>query len=155
MDHLWLGADVSGVLSLLASGGVLGTPQIADRSVLAGATFPSTATAEILFGSDGALTTYVNAVGTSRLPEWGGFSAGFSGQGDAYEIRLTVSSGSAPTSGPAADTWLAISSDRRWTLSRSSIGTSNASWLIQIRDKTSQTIRDSATYTMQAAVSSP
>lgn len=146
---------MSGVLNALATAGVIGNPQLTNRSLSHGVTFPGTARVALLFGTDGILTTYINAAGTAREPEWGGFALGLSSIGGHYQIRLTVSSGSAPSSGPAVDTWHDLSTQCLWELARSSLGASIGSWLIEIRDKASQTVRTSATYSVNASVSSP
>lgn len=145
---------MSGILSVVAARGRVGNPSIADRSVSASSTFPTSASAELLFGTDGTLTTYVNNSGTQRLPEWGGFAAGLSGLGPFYQARLTVNSGSSP-SGASAGSWLDLSTERRWTLTQGGLGSSSGSWLVEIREKNSETVIDSATYTMTAVVSSP
>jgi len=136
------------------------TPRLTDRSVSAGATLPNNATAELEFNTDGGLNTVVDngtgGVVTSNFPEWYGFhyAAGWSA-GTHYEIRCTVQSGSAPSSGSAAiDTWLALTSAREWLLFRSSLGSSSGTWLIEIRP-TNGAVVASATYTMLAQKSSP
>ena len=54
-----------------------------------------------------------------------------------YEARLTVDLGSTP-SGTATATWLALTSDRTWTITGSTIGVSDyAETTVQIRDATS------------------
>jgi hypothetical protein len=135
------------------------TPRLTDRSVSAGATFPNNATAELEFNASGGLNTVVDngtgGVVTSRFPEWCGRSYAIDGSGTHYEIRCTVQSGSAPSSGSAAiDTWLALTSAREWLLFRNSLGSSSGTWLVEIRP-TNGAVIASATYTMLAQKSSP
>ena len=147
---------MTGVAMALAGSG--STPRLTDRSVSAAATFPNNATAEIEFSASGGLNTIedngTGGVVTGRLPEWHGRSYAIEGAGTHYEIRCTVQSGNAPSSGSAIDTWLALTSAREWLLFRNSLGSSVGTWLIEIRPSSGAVIA-SATYTMTASKSSP
>lgn len=145
---------MSGVLSVLLAGGAPGAAQLTDRELTHGVEFGNTAQVRITLGTDGILTTALGVSGTTRAPEWGGTNLGFSGLGDHYEARLTVSSGISPNSGASVDTWLALTSQRIWTIARSSLGSSSGAWLVEIRDLAG-VVRASATYTVTAQVSSP
>lgn len=73
-----------------------------------------------------------------------------SSAGAAYEARATVISGSpAGTFG----TWQALNANRSWSLSRSAVGTSSASFTVEIRRASDGTVLDSATITLEAQVS--
>lgn len=142
---------MSGIAGALAALGQLGHPRLTNRSVIHSVSAPSTATVQIRFGTDGILTTFVGVTGTTREPEWGGFALGYSGLGDFYEIKLSVTSGENPNGTSALrDTWLDLSTQRTWGIATPSPGIYVGSWLVQIRDKTTQTVRASATYSMLA-----
>lgn len=49
-----------------------------------------------------------------------------------YWARLTVTAGSAPTSGSATSTWLQLNSSRSWTWTRASLGTTSATITLEI-----------------------
>jgi len=75
------------------------------------------------------------------------------GLGDDYEVKATVSSGSNPSTGTVGS-WQALSSNRAWSLRQVTNGSSSSSLLIQIRDTATQTIQDSATWTLSVQLSS-
>lgn len=101
-----------------------------------------------------ALTAYRNGdlVGTgdsvSFSDTW--IASGGSTIGDYYQVRLTVLSGTSPTSGSAVNSWLDLSSDQVWALSRSTSGTSTGTWSIEIRSKATTTLLDSAEVAVSA-----
>lgn len=76
-----------------------------------------------------------------------------------FEIRATVNSGDTPT-GASVATWLALSTERTWTVSASTAspaGSDSASCelLIEIRDASTETVFDSCTVSLSASVSAP
>lgn len=76
-----------------------------------------------------------------------------SGVGDDYEVRLTVNSGSNPSSGPSVSTWLALSTQRQWDLEATGTDTSlSGNWTIEIRDTATSTVQDSATFAISSTV---
>jgi hypothetical protein len=74
-----------------------------------------------------------------------------SGLGSNYEIRATLQSGINPTSGTMG-AWLPLSSDRTWTLARSTVGINNSQFLIEIRLSGQTTALDSATISLAVEV---
>ncbi len=70
--------------------------------------------------------------------------------GDAYEARVTVNSGSL-TSG-TEDTWLALGTTRRWERSRTTIGSDNVNFTVEIRRASTGQVLDSATIDLTATV---
>lgn len=88
---------------------------------------PSNATAEVTFTNTG---TYA---GTGNFQNFSGnWITPTSAAGNAYEIRLTVNSGSTPT-GSATASWLALGTTRTWTISRSGLGSTTSNVTIEIR----------------------
>jgi hypothetical protein len=61
-----------------------------------------------------------------------------------YEARATLVSGSAPT-GSALSTWLVLSSNRTWTKTRTTNGTSSTVLTVEIRDAVSLVVLTTAT----------
>jgi hypothetical protein len=70
-----------------------------------------------------------------------------------YECRATMISGTL-TSGTTGS-WMALSSDRTWTLTRTADGTSTASFTLEIRRASDGTVMDTATIGFEAARFSP
>jgi hypothetical protein len=69
--------------------------------------------------------------------------------GSGFEVRATLSSGTAPTTG-TLNTWQALSSDRFWEQSRAGTPNLQCVLLIEIRDAASGTVLDSANITLEA-----
>lgn len=115
----------------------------------------TTATSAVRFNSDGTVDQGVNGVFTQidAATDWvipnGAAPSNF-------EIRLTVSSGTAPNTGgsSAVNTWLALTTNRLWELQRGSIGTLQGTWLIEIRRGSGPVIA-SGSYVMDATVDPP
>lgn len=63
------------------------------------------------------------------------------GSASAYECRMTMTGGTTFSSGDGAGTWLALSSTRSWTVTRSTVGTKQATAIIEIRDVATSTLR--------------
>lgn len=75
-----------------------------------------------------------------------------SGVASDCEVRATVSSGSTPT-GSATGSWLALSADRSWSLTKSTSGLDSSTLLIEVRNKNSLVVLDSATVKLIVSVS--
>lgn len=102
---------------------------------------PSTATTSFTLNSNGAYTSNTGVSGTWKI---GG------GLGSSYEARLTVTSGS--FSGGSTGVWVSLGSDRTWSVSRSTLGSTSASGTLEIRDATSGLVFTSSTLTLTAEV---
>ena len=117
-------------MSLIAAvAGAIGGPVV---SFTAGAVSdlqidPGSASAEVTFTNAGAYTGTGNITGFS-----GNWITPTAAAGSAYEIRLTVNSGSTP-SGSATASWLALGTTRTWTISRSGLGSTTSNVTIEIR----------------------
>ncbi len=68
-----------------------------------------------------------------------------------YEVRATLNSG-AVSSGPTGS-WLALTSTRTWTVTRSVIGTSNANLTIEVRRVSDSVVVGSALVDLTAEIS--
>ena len=102
------------------------------------------ATATITYYSNGDVT-HSNAA-SGQL--W--FDPTSTGVGDNYEIYVSVTSGVTPTG--TLNTWLALSSNRTWSVTDTiSDGTARSTTLaVQIRDVATETVQDTATVTLTA-----
>lgn len=105
--------------------------------------------------STAAVGYYINSSGVESATS--GASTTFTNQAvtpssnaGLYEVRLT-GTGTTPT-GSALNTWLALTSNRAWSLSRSVTGSVNFSGTIEIRAAGSGTIKDSASVSLYAEV---
>jgi hypothetical protein len=90
--------------------------------------FPGTANAEVTFTNTGTYTGTGNIQGFS-----GNWITPTSAAGSAYDIRLTVNSGSTP-SGSAPNIWISLGTTRTWTISQSGIGTTASNVTVEIRN---------------------
>lgn len=88
---------------------------------------PDTASAEVTFTNTGTYTGTGNIQGFS-----GDWIDPTSAAGSAYEIRMTINSGSTPT-GSATGIWLGLGATRTWTISQSGVGTTTSNVTIEIR----------------------
>lgn len=70
---------------------------------------------------------------TTRSDEWVEEGAE-SDTGDAFEVRLQKTSGDDPSFGPALNTWVALSEDRRWTWNPTSGFTRSFEGVMTVRD---------------------
>ena len=138
---------MSGFLGVLVAGGGLGNPQLTDRSVSSSGA--GVQNVSLTFFSSGGLSTGINGNLTSRAPEWSGLADPVSTVGNFYQLRLSVTSGTAPT-GSSFDTWLDLSSSPSYNLTTSGVGAVTGTWLVEIRHKTTQIVEASATFTMTA-----
>ena len=87
-------------------------------------------------GSAAAEVTFLNTGGYTGVGNVEGFSGNWitptSAAGSAYEIRLTVNSGTTP-SGSAPNIWLSLGTARSWNITQSGDGTTACNVTIEIR----------------------
>lgn len=135
------------------------SPFIKDRSLGAVTVPPGTAAFTLYFFEAGFLRFDGNAGSTILPSEWANQTLGSQSIAAPYEIRLTVLSGSSPSSGDTVGSWLSMvggaGGARSWGLSRSSLGATIGSWLIEIRSAATGLVLTSATYSANVSVSSP
>lgn len=111
--------------------GATGTPNIAaDFQEV-----PTTATASWIFRSDGTVDRvhYGSTVQFQPLSEW----IVPNNPSATYYIRATSNAGSNPDSGPALNTWVALTSDRTWQWNHTGLGLKEGSVKIEISDTAS------------------
>ena len=89
---------------------------------------PGSAAAEVTFTNTGTYTGTGNVQGFS-----GNWIAPTSAAGSAYDIRMTVNTGSTPT-GSTTGIWLSLGTTRTWTISQSGIGTTASNVTVEIRN---------------------
>jgi hypothetical protein len=133
--------DDGGTIRLVFQNAVV---SISDQNVQRIVVDPADATASYALESDGDIATNLVDSGDWITPK--------AAAGADYECRATVVSGTF-TSGTFGS-WLALSSTRSWTLVRTTLGTSTASMLIEIRRASDGTVLDSATISFTATVES-
>lgn len=102
----------------------------------------STATAGYRLNSAGTAQRLVQASYTT-LETWL-----VSGTASQFEVRVTPT-GDALSTGTTGS-WLALSSDREWTLVQASVAAKSTSLLVEIRNASSGAVLDSATVTLYA-----
>ena len=74
--------------------------------------------------------------------------------GVLYSVRLTVSSGTSPTTG-SVGSWETLDSTRTWTLVRpdaAGSGSTTGTYLLQVSDDGGSTVLDSASYTLTSTI---
>lgn len=69
--------------------------------------------------------------------------------GDDYDVRVVYSLGDTWTGSTA---WQNITSDIVWSLSQVGLGTKSGTYTMEIRDTATQTLQDSASYTISVDV---
>ncbi len=73
------------------------------------------------------------------------------GNANLYEVRATLNSGA--VSSGTTGSWLALTSTRTWTVTRSVIGTSNANLTIEVRRASDSVVVGSALVDLTAEIS--
>ena len=109
---------------------------------------PSNATAGVHTDSDGDFRGTGNTNSFTPAAEWISPKSGFDPAD--FEVRLTVSSGDAPTGGSSVGSWLVLSTNRSWTLTTVGPSTLSGNWLVEIGDVGTSTAIVSATITVGA-----
>lgn len=111
-----------------------GSVSISFQNIIKVGTGATSVTASYTLDSDGKV--YKNA--SAELETWL-----ISGAAADFEARATLQNGSTPTSG-TMDTWLALSSDRTWSLTAAAGVSDGCQFLIEIRRASDGVILDSA-----------
>lgn len=127
------------------------TVNITGRAIASGTLAPADSSAQYLLRSDGTSAEVTTLGGTININnQWG--RPDEAGVGADYEVRATLQSGSL-TSGTTGS-WQNLGSNRSWTVQRagSSVGTSSAQILVEIRRAGTTDVIDSATITLTAIV---
>jgi len=110
--------------------------------------FDSTASVFIRLNSNGTISKDDGSLGNYTDTEW--VSPTSTGIGSSYEVRATMTSGVTPSG--TFNSWIALSTNRTWTLSRSNLGTTTSSFTLQIRDTATDTVQDSASFSFTVEV---
>ncbi len=116
---------ISAVASTLGRGAQVGfiTGAVTDLQIS-----PGSAAAEVTFTNTGTYTGTGNIQGFS-----GNWITPTSAAGSAYDIRMTVNTGSTPT-GSATGIWLSLGATRSWSITQSGIGTTASNVTVEIRN---------------------
>lgn len=114
---------------------------ISNESITDEQVSPTSATAYYELQSDGDIDSNQGA-----LADWLNGSV----TGSDYECRATLVTGT--LSSGTTGSWLALSSDRRWTVTRASLGAKSCTITVEIRDAATQTLQDTAEISLTATV---
>lgn len=108
---------------------------------------PGASTAGININNDGTVDAFTTTGGVVQINADTDWVLPNSAAPSDYEVRLTVSAGSAPTTGPAVNTWHALTTSREWRLTfpGGGPGTDTGTWLIEIR-RSGGSVIDSGSY---------
>lgn len=107
----------------------------------------SAAEASLTIENDGDLVEYTSLLGLSDVGDWITPKAA---AGSAYDVRVTVNSGS--LSSGTSGSWLSLGSSRSWGVSVSSGGgAASANITIEIRKASSGVVQASTTITISAS----
>lgn len=132
---------------LLAAFAALGgEPLISLSNLTIGSSGAGSQSASYTLESDGDVVATTTLFGSSDQGDWIDPKAAAPG---TYEARVTVTSGS--LSSGTTGTWLALTSNRTWTVTRDTVGTSTCVFTVEIRKGSGSTLA-SATITLEAEV---
>lgn len=129
-----------------AMGGGAQITLAASYSVNANNTVPLNASASISFESDGDIMT-VGDLGTVDEGDWISPKASAPG---SYEIRATLVSGDTP--GGTLGSWLALTSNRTWTLNKPGAAPGSLQCQLTIEIRLASTVLDTTTVDLYAEV---
>lgn len=127
---------------LMAGGGAV--VSLAPLTIPALASDPQDAFCAYELQSDGDVQTFIN-LSNNDAGDWispTGLAPG------TYECRATLQSGTSPSG--TLNTWLALTSNRSWSLTRTTVGTVSCVILVEIR--LGSTVLASANITLEATV---
>lgn len=119
---------------------------ITNQTVTNSTSTPATATAGYRLNSNGKVYGESPAGNFGFLEDW----VTPNGAASSYEALVTVTSGS--LSSGTSGSWLALSSTRDWTVTRTTLGTNSCTFTVDIRKVGTTTVLDSATITIEAEV---
>lgn len=108
---------------------------------------PLDAQATFAMFADGRVTS----TGSASPPEAASYPWLTSGEGADYEVNATLSSGSTP-SGSAVGSWLALSTNRSWSIARTTPGMSTCTLSVAIRPAGGGSTITTKTITLTAEV---
>lgn len=108
---------------------------------------PADAVASFTVRRDGRIT----GSGSLAPADDNWFEPTTTGVGDDYEVRVTQLSGNAP-SGPTLGTWVALTSDRTWTNTQTTVGSFISDYLVEVRKVGTTAIGSSGTVRLSLLV---
>jgi hypothetical protein len=108
---------------------------------------PTNATVTYSLRNTGSISRVFNG-NLSTIGQWIDPTSAANG-GTPYECRATLLSGTSP-SGDSLSTWLAMTADRSWFLSRTSVGTTTCQLTVEIRRASDGVVLTSQTVTITA-----
>jgi hypothetical protein len=143
LPGLSIGAFLLATASVAGGGGSPNPVTLENETISKTTTDGSAATASFTIRTD---RTVQNHAGTTIDSAW--LASGYSASD--YSVRVTVNSGTTPTG--TIGSWLALTSNRTWSLTDAAgaSGTKTCSLKVEIKENASGTILDTATYTLTA-----
>jgi hypothetical protein len=135
---------MSGIMCAVMGGGAFA--QLTSKTHNAFASAPSVPTSAITIGSDGQYSRQINGVSADTSGEWWS-AAPITGIGNLYEVRFTEITGTVSTG--TTGVFLALSSDRIWSVTRTTLGSKSCTGTLEIRP-TGGAVVASATITLLA-----
>ena len=132
---------------LLAAFAAMGGDKIQLSGVAVSSTGSGSQTATYTLESDGDVVTATTPLGSSDISDW--IDPKASAPSD-YEVQATLNAGTLTVGSSATGSWLALTSDRSWSVRQTVIGVADTGDLtIEIR-KGSGAVLASATVTLDA-----
>lgn len=128
------------------AGGVV--VEVGDGTVSDVVTSPASAVASITFNNNGTIAISGNS---SSYSDTAWASPTGTGTGDAYEIQVTAT-GSGGTFTGTTGSWVALTTNKQWTLSQSGAGGASRDLTVSIRDTATSTVQDTAAITLSVLV---
>lgn len=149
--------DFYGAVALVISLSTLDGDTVARTGFTSSGTSVSVI-AGVRLETDGGMQT---SEGTGTGADWADYAAGEwantepdAGIGGDYEARITVNSGDSPTVSPGVGSWVALSTERDYTLGVTGENElKSGNWTLEIREASSGTVKATATFDIQAQVS--
>ena len=132
-------------------GGTIGTVTLSGRSVTPTATDPADSEAGFRLGTDGKIyrrLTFGGAYNEIVSAEW--LDPKDAALADQYEALATVTAGTLTTG--TSGSWIALTSDRDWTKTQTSVGTSTVTFTLDIRQAPGGPTLASASITLTPTV---
>ena len=129
--------------------GALGAPRVSinDASITDLTINPSICIVSYQLTSAGAANSVTTSSGTETIENW---VTPTSAAGANYEARATVNTGSLSSGTTGA--WTALSSTQTWNVTRSTVGSKNCTFTVEIRRASSGTVLDTVTIDLSANV---
>lgn len=141
----------SGVISLSDFYGTASGPtiEIGDGTISDVVVSPAGAVATLTIKNDGTISTSGNG-GSYTDTAWADPTG--VGTGDDYEIQVTATGSGGTSFTGTLGSWVALTTDKSWTLSQTGTGNGSRDLTVSIRDTATSTVQDTASITLSVLV---